>query len=101
LDFTEKAVQQAPRFAIVGRWVDIEAPSDGVGVVDDKVDALHRDRREEDIPCLSCDDVWSEGVAMGLDILGDLVVALDGSAEEIPHDIRSGERVARYLRQVY
>ncbi|KAJ7892384.1 hypothetical protein B0H13DRAFT_1886823 [Mycena leptocephala] len=85
MDLAKKAAQLSPGLALL--------VGDSVGVVDDEDDALHIDRREEDIPRLSRGDVRSEGVAVGLDILGDLVVALDGGAEEIPCDDRASNGV--------
>ncbi|KAJ7820732.1 hypothetical protein B0H14DRAFT_2599805 [Mycena olivaceomarginata] len=94
----EKATELAPRLAAVGRGGDVETPSDGVGVVDNKDDAMDSDRRTESSPCLPRGDLRSEGVAVGLYKLRDLAVALDGSADKIPRGVRAhdgvGEREA-------
>ncbi|KAJ7689736.1 hypothetical protein B0H14DRAFT_2652668, partial [Mycena olivaceomarginata] len=84
----EKTAELAPGVAVVGRGGDVEAPSDCVGIVDNKNDPVDRDGREEHSPSFPRGDLWSEGVAVGLDELRDVVVALDGGTDEIPCGVR-------------
>jgi hypothetical protein len=74
----------------------METPGNGVGVVDDEGNAMYSDGCEEGSPSLPRGDLRSQGIAVGLHELRDLVVGFHCSADEVPGCVCSQDSVGEH-----
>jgi hypothetical protein len=88
LQLAEEAPELAPLSAVRSRGVNVEAPCDGVGVLDKEVDTVDDDGGEEDLPRLvGCDG--PVGGAVGVHKFPDFAVVPEGGADKVARSVRA------------